>query len=348
MAMVQLAVLNAITAAVPGAGSLTPDEMASRDVAVIAAAHGVLSVLHPDAREGLDSLMAAELAGYNEEAVARGIGSGRSAASAILAERENDGWNAVVQHPPREVPGAWAPTPPAFADAIAAHWGDVTPFALEAPEQFRPGPPSGIETNAYLADLRNVFEVGEATSAARTQELTDAARFWVVAAAQGWNGAARQVGEASERTSLEYATVLAMLNIAIADALIACFDAKYFYDSWRPVTAIQAGALGSNPEWQPLIPTPPFPSYPSAHACAAGAAVAVLARIFGINGYNITLTSPTAPGITFTYSSFEAIADQIDDARIFGGIHTREDQLVGRLLGMRVGQYVYEALVAHH
>jgi hypothetical protein len=136
----------------------------------------------------------------------------------------------------------------------------------------------------------------------------------------------------------------AILNVAIADALIACFDAKYAYNKWRPVTAIQAGLDGMppNPEWLPLIATPPFPAYPSAHACAAGAAVEVLERTFGPDGHAITLTSATAPGVTFHYSSFKAIADQIDDARVYGGIHTREDQAVGRELGRKIGSFVNE------
>jgi hypothetical protein len=173
--------------------------------------------------------------------------------------------------------------------------------------------------------------------------MTDAARFWIISAVQGWNPVARQIAAGSSASLLDNARLLAVLNVAIADAIIACFDAKYAYDSWRPVTAIQAGVVGAAADWLPLIPTPSFPAYPSAHACGAGAALTVLSLTFGKGDQEIILTSPTAPGVQFEYRTFEEIADQIDDARIYGGIHTREDQSVGRLLGSRVGQYVFEA-----
>jgi hypothetical protein len=200
-----------------------------------------------------------------------------------------------------------------------------------------------IDSPAYLVDLREVLRVGRDTSTARSEELTNVAGFWIASAVQGWNPIARQVLAGGDGDLLDNARLLAMVNVAIADAIIACFDAKYTYDSWRPVTAIQAGTLGPAADWLPLLSTPPFPAYPSAHACGAGAAATVLTLTFGDDERSLTLTSPTAPGVEFAYRSFEAIADQIDDARIYGGIHTREDQAVGRLLGNRVGQFVFEA-----
>jgi hypothetical protein len=154
------------------------------------------------------------------------------------------------------------------------------------------------------------------------------------------------VSTAKQQTLLANTQTLALLNVAIADALIACFDAKYTYNTWRPVTAIRTGLGGIGPvaDWLPAIVTPPFPAYPSGHACAAGTAREVLERIFGPDGHAIELTSATAPGVTFRYASFKAIADQIDDARVYGGIHIREDQEVGGELGRKVGRFVYETL----
>ena len=149
---------------------------------------------------------------------------------------------------------------------------------------------------------------------------------------------------AKQQTLLANTQTFALLNVAIADALIACFDAKYTYNTWRPVTAIRAGlgVIGPVADWLPAIVTPPFPAYPSGHACAAGAARDVLERIFGPDGHAIELTSATAPSVTFRYASFKAVADQVDDARVYGGIHIREDQEVGGELGRKVGRSVYE------
>ncbi len=207
--------------------------------------------------------------------------------------------------------------------------------------------PNAYDSERYLAQLREVLEVGAASSTARPPEKTAAAKFWIGSAVQGWNPAARQAAVVARQTSLENARTLALLNVAIADALIACFDAKYTFNLWRPVTAIRTGIgdIKPMPDWLPLIATPPFPAYPSAHACAAGAAQEVLERRFGPDGQDIALTSSTAPGITFRYASFGGISDQIDDARVYGGIHTREDQAAGRALGKKVGRQVYDNFV---
>ena len=195
------------------------------------------------------------------------------------------------------------------------------PSPLRPGDQFRPGAPAAIDSPRYLKEMREVFEVGATNSSRRPPELTDAARFWQISGIQGWNPAARQVSTAKQQTLLANTQTFALLNVAIADALIACFDAKYTYNTWRPVTAIRAGLGGIGPvaDWLPAIAPPPFPAYPSGHACAAGAAREVLERIFGPDGHAIELTSATAPGVTFRYASFKAIADQIDDARVYGG-----------------------------
>jgi hypothetical protein len=242
--------------------------------------------------------------------------------------------------------GTWVPTPPANAPALLPHWGGLPPFALRSGSQFRPGPPAAIDSARHRDELREVRELGAASSRQRSPAQTDAARFWVASAVQLWNPAARQASAAKGQGITDRARALAMLNVAIADALIACFDAKFTYNGWRPITAIRAGADGAAPvaDWLPLIVTPPFPGYPSAHACAAGAAQDVLERIFGPAGHAIVLASPTAPGVSFRYASFAGIADQVDEARIHGGIHVRQDQEVGRAIGRSVGQYVYETL----
>lgn len=348
MAISQLAVLLAATKATNEAATAEVGETASPvspEAAVMAASHEALRALHPDSAPTLDAALARGLSAILEgDAKANGISIGRRAATSILEQQSGDGWNAEPNHTPGNGAGVWVPTPPKFAVALVPHWGKLTPFVLKSGNQFRPGAPSPIDSEANLKDLREVFDVGSQASSLRSAELTDVAHFWVASAVQGWNPAARQVSIASGHGLLDNARTFALLNAAIADGLIACFDAKYAYNSWRPVTAIQAGVgeIGPATEWLPLIPTPPFPAYPSAHACAAGAASAVLERTFGSDGHKIVLTSATAPGVEFSYASFAAIADQIDNARVYGGIHTREDQAVGRALGAKVGQFVFE------
>ena len=328
-----------------GIGAATPPF--SPDAAAISAAHDVIRTLHPESAASLEAALTAGLANILDgEPKVKGISLGRIAAAKMLERRKDDGWNATASYAPGSGRGIWVPTPPAHAAALLPHWGKVTPFALKTGDQFRPGAPAAIDSPRYLKELREVFEVGATNSSRRPPELTDAARFWQISGIQGWNPAARQVSTAKQQTLLANTQTFALLNVAIADALIACFDAKYTYNTWRPVTAIRAGLGGIGPvaDWLPAIVTPPFPAYPSGHACAAGAAREVLERIFGPDGHAIELTSATAPGVTFRYASFKAIADQIDDARVYGGIHIREDQEVGGELGRKVGRFVYETL----
>jgi hypothetical protein len=342
MAITQLAVLRALERAEGSRAAGTGTTEISSDAAVAAAAHAALSTLAPDSGATLDAALAAVRERVpNGPAEDEGVAVGEAAANAILAARAGDGWDATVEYAPSGAAGAWVPTPPAFAPALLPSWGKVTPFTLERPDQFRPAPPSSPASARYAAGLREVLEMGGETSDARPPEASRAAAFWTISAVQGWNPAARQVSTASRRSMGDNARLFALLNIAMADALIACFDAKYTYNTWRPVTAIRAGVgqIEPVPDWLPLLVTPPFPAYPSGHACAAGAAQEVLEGSFGSEGHDITLTSTAVPGASFTYASFAAIADQIDDARVYGGIHIREDQVAGRALGRAVARH---------
>lgn len=341
MAITQTAVLNAATVAhAEGAA-------ASVDAAVMTAAHDSLAVLVPDKATALDQALATDLATIQDGAPKdRGIAIGREAAAAILGARKDDGAAATVSYTPKEQPGYWQPTPPKFAPPVGTQWSQVTPFVLQSADLFRPPAPAAIDSSSYLAELRHVQEMGAANSSKRPPEKTDAAKFWVQSGSQGWSAAARQASLERKHTLLENAHNFALLNVAIADALIACFDAKYAYELWRPVTALQTGIgdIAPSPDWQPLIATPSFPAYPSGHACAAGAALTVLDKVYEPDGHKITLTSAVAPGVSFNYASFGEIADQIDDARIYGGIHTRQDQAAGRALGRAVAGYVLEKM----
>lgn len=321
---------------------------ASPEAAAIAAAHRALSALHPDAGDALDSLRAASLAEIEDDAARNsGIRVGIEAANAILALRADDGTDADVAYSPGTQPGAWQPTPPDFAPAYRPGLGTVRPFALEHGAQFRVGPPPPLHSFKYQRDYNEVKAVGEADSAERSQDRADVARFYeVTEPVPIYNPGARQVSEAQGRTLSYNARLFALLNMAIFDTAIAVFDSKYFYNFWRPVTAIQSAHLDGNrrtapdANWQPFVYSLPFPSYPSGHGGFAGAARRVLEHLLGEKGHAITLTNAALPDIVLRYASWKQIADDIDDARVYGGVHYRFDQESAARQGKRVGAYI--------
>ncbi len=351
-AITQLAVFEAVNSIEckyrPYRERIAARREASPEAAAIAAAHRALSVLHPDRAVTLDSLRAASLAEI-PEGVAReqGIQVGIQAADAIIALRADDGSNKPVPYTPGTEPGEWQPTPPDFAAAFGPGIGMVRPFSIKHGAQFRIKPPPPLRSGRYARDYYEVKTLGDTNATTRTKEQTDVARFYEVTdGVQLYNPAVRQVSHAQGKTLAEKARIFALLNIAIFDAVIAVFDSKYFYNFWRPATAIQAGNLDGNrstkqdPNWQPLIYTPPFPSYPSGHAGFGGAARRILESLLGKDGHTITLTHAALPDVVLHYSSWKEITDDVDDGRVFGGVHFRFDQEAAARQGKRVGRYV--------
>jgi hypothetical protein len=352
-AIVQLAVFEAVNA-IEGdyepylGGIIVAPLGASPDAAVIAAAHRTLMTLRPDAAVALDAARAASLAAIPEgQAKEDGIAVGEAAAIAMLLLRADDGWNSVVPYTPGTDPGDWQPTPPAFAAAFLPHWGQVTPFGLKAGSQFRLPPPPALHTGKYARDYNEVKLLGSLDSPFRPQDRTDVAIFYAAASpVQLFNSAARQVSAAQGQSLSENARIFALLGMAMGDAAIACWDTKYHYNLWRPLSAIRAGDTDGNPlteadaGWVPLITTPGFPSFASGHATVSGAAVAVLGRVYGQDGHAVTLTHPGAPGVVLDYTAWDEITDDVDDARVYGGIHFRFDQEAGAHQGRQVGRYI--------
>jgi hypothetical protein len=173
------------------------------------------------------------------------------------------------------------------------------------------------------------------------------ARFYAVTSPSYLlNSAARQVSEAKGRSLSDNARSLALLNMAANDALVASFNNKYTYNLWRPETAIRGAATDGNsktdpnPAYKPYILTPCFPSYPSNHASGTGAGTEMLRRLYGADGHSIDMSNPAVPGLSFHYSGFREISNDVDDARVYGGIHFRFDQDAGNLLGRSVATYV--------
>ena len=357
-AITQLAVFEAVNAVTgdyqPYLGTVPASPGASADAAAVAAAHRVLRNYVPGSAGVLDAARDTSLASIPAgPAKDMGIALGIAAADAMIAERSADGSAPPAFHvPPSSDPGEWQRTPscPA-AGGILRHWGNVTPFGIESSSQFRSDPPPALDSAQYAHDYNEVKLVGGQDSAARPQDRADVARFYAVVLAVGaWNPAVRQVAAARGTSLSENARALALLNMAISDGLVSVMETKYHYRLWRPETAIHAGGVDGNdkteadPTFVPFITAPCFPGYSSAHASASYAARRVAEHVYGEDGYTIVLASSGFPGVTLTYGTFGDITKDIDDARVYGGIHFRFDQVAGAHQGKEIGKYIYK----HH
>jgi hypothetical protein len=348
-AITQLAVFEAVNSIVgdyrPYLGTIVAPAGASPEAAAIAAAYRTLVTLRPGSAVALDAARTASLLAIPDgPAKDDGIAVGEAAALAMLQLRAGDGWDDIVAYTPGTGPGDFQPPP---AGAFLPGWGLVTPFGIEDGSQFRLPAPPALETGRYANDFNEVRLLGSLNSPFRSQDRTDVARFYAASSpVQVFCSAARQVSAAQGKSLSENARIFALLAMAMGDASIACWDTKYHYNFWRPMTAIRAGDTDGNaltdpdPTWVPLITTPGHPSYASGHATVSGASVAVLERVFGKRGHVITLTHPALPGIELDYTAWNEITYDIDDARIYGGIHFRFDQEVGAHQGRQVGAYI--------
>jgi hypothetical protein len=323
---------------------------ASPEAAAIAAAHQVLSNYFPGQVNTLDDLRARSLATIPDgTAKTAGIAVGQAAAAAMITQRANDGSGMPFPYAPHTAIGFWQPTPPAFAAATFLHWGRMTPFGIARADQFRPRPPPALTSSRYRRDYNEVKEVGDTLSNIniRPQYLINVVRYVAMTSpTQIWNSVAIQVSEAERLSLAENARLFALLNMAIADAAIVVFEAKYVYNLWRPVTAIRAADIDRNPGTEPdpafntFIATPPYPSYPSGAGGLGNAGRSLLERVFGRGRHPITLSNPSLQGVTFQYTKLRHITDDLGDARIYGGIHFRFDQEASEVLGERVAAYV--------
>jgi hypothetical protein len=353
-AMTQVAVFEAVNSIIgdydPYREKLEAPRDASPEVAAIAAAHGVLTKVFPEKASQLDAARDKSLAAIAEgSGKTHGIAVGEAAANAMVALRANDGFEESVPYAPGTEPGDYQPTPPDFTPAFMPGLGKVATFAIRNGRQFRSAPPPGLRSKQYARDYDEVKRVGEAQSTERPEDRTRVARFYEATDADGvYYPAARQMSAVHGHTLSQNARLFALLAIGIWDSAVACFETKYHFNVWRPVTAIRAGDTDGNhktepdPKWQAAVFTPPFPAYPSGHASFGGAARVILEREFGPDSHSITLSNPLVPDIVLRYDTFKQITDDIDDARIFGGVHYRFDQEAGALLGRRIGEYILE------
>jgi hypothetical protein len=318
---------------------------ASREAAACAAAHETLVNLFPSRISSFDALHAAILAGIPDGPhKSAGIVWGEFVANQILAARANDGSTAIVPPPGGSGPGVWVPTPPAFLPYALPQWGFVTPFAMTSSSQFRPPGPPSLDSQRYAADYDEVKELGAAVGSTRTEEQTEIALFWADGAGTEtppghWNSIAQTIAAAEGNRLEENARLFALLNIAMADAAICAWDAKYTFDFWRPVTAIAFAEPELN--WMSFIVTPPFPDYVSGHSTFSAAAAAVLPLFYGTEDLPFIIGSDFLPDVYRSFPTPLAAAGEAGDSRVYGGIHFRSASEDGLQAGISIGDWTY-------
>ena len=319
----------------------------SAEAAVIAAAHGSLLRLAPAERPMLDAALSVSLSGIADgQGKADGTALGQQIAEKTLALRSGDGAAVKVAFTAKPGPGQYQLTPPQSLPAILAQWGSVAPFVLRTKSGLDMKGAPAFTTAQFARDFDEVRSVGARNSTTRTADQTAAAIFWTVQTAVPWHAAARAASAAKGLSLSENARLFALLSMASADSQIIAFAEKYNRPHWRPITAIRAAtdlnmtALKGDIGWEPLLATPPHPEYPSAHAMFSGAAEAVLRGFFGNDEVDVSVTAPGPFGVTRTYRKFSELTAEVDNARVWGGIHFRSADVDGSEIGRKIGEIV--------
>jgi|SRR5215813_2791812 len=336
-----------------------PDASGSLRAAAAKAGHDALLGLFPGQVVSLEAAYKEFMTTNGIDLDDPGVSVGAQAAADILALRSNDG-----RFPPNQVPflgsteiGQWRPTPsllpglpPSFAPGLAPWIAAVKPFTLRSNSQFRVDPPPDLTSETWSSDYNEVKTMGSLTSAARTPEQTEIGYFWADSGPVLWQNALRYIAYTYLNDAGDSARMYALAEAALADAQIACWESKYFYNFWRPITAIRVGNQDDNsetevdPDWQPLINTPNFPEYPSGHASTSGAVSRVLRLFFGTDELNfqMTTTNPNALQKTRYFTRFSQAENEVVNARVYVGIHYRNTDRVSRAQGLRVANWVFK------
>jgi hypothetical protein len=251
-------------------------------------------------------------------------------------------WNCVATMARRS-----PPTCISAAQSLLPGWGRITPWVIRSGSQFRPDPPPALDSERYARDYNEILHIGALTNSPRTDEQTGIALFWRASPTALWNPILREAVETHHLDLSATARVMALFYLAAADASVACWDAKYAYDFWRPQPAIARGdedgnnATSLDAAWRPLVPTPPHPEYPSGHTTNSGAMAFTLSLIFDdAPGFVIEATSSTNPGFVRRWSTFSEGVEEVIDARVYSGIHFRTADEVGARMGRQVARFV--------
>jgi hypothetical protein len=338
--------------------TVVPGATGSPSAAAAKAGHDTLVGLFPLQSATLDAAYANFLESNGIDPLDAGTAVGALAAANMLALRANDG--RFPASPPPFLGGItigeWRPTPsllpgspPSLAPGLTPWVASVRPFTMTRDSQFRIGPPPALSSETWAEDYNEVKSVGALLSTTRTAEQTDMAYFWADSGPVLWQNALRYISGNYLNDTGDSARMYALAEAAVADAQIACWDTKYFYEFWRPITAIRLGdqdgnpATGVDPGWQPLINTPNFPEYPSGHADISGAISHMLRLFFGsdVLSFQMTTTNTLALQKTRAFTRFSQAEQEVVDARVYSGIHYRNSDTTARAQGRRVSNWVF-------
>ncbi len=345
MALVQTAVFeatNAITKRYPASGlNLQAAPGASVDAAVAAANRGVLLKLLAPQQAAIDTAYQAALAKLPDgPAKTEGVAVGERAAAAVLELRAADVLTPAETYRPHTTAGAYVPT---VLPAVL-QWPQRKPWLMTSPAQFRPGPPPPLTSEVWARDFNEVKALGGKSSAQRTAEQTEIARFWEATLPPIYHGVIRSVANMPGRVPTQNARLFAAVTQAQDDAVIAVFEAKYHYNLWRPVTAIRNADIDGNdatqrdPSWVPYIDTPMHPEYPCAHCIIAAVTGSVLQAEIGAGPTpTLTTTSYTAKGAARSWTKTDDFIQEVANARVYDGVHYRNSTEVGTAMGKRIG-----------
>jgi hypothetical protein len=349
LALLHVAMFDAVTAITgdrrPDAAGEPATAAASPYAAAVAAGYRVLLAEFPTQQPGLqltyDALLTAEPDSARRRA---GIAVGGDVAQRLLASRAHDGRNAVIPYVPGAGAGVWVPTPPGFLAVTTAFLAKVTPFTMASPAQFRPSGPPAFGSRKWLADYEEVKSLGARDGSARTVEQTATALFWEPLAGTVWVPSIRRTAREQRLALPSSARFHAAAFAAFADGLIACWDAKFQFNFWRPVTAIHdADADGHpstvpDPGWEPLAVTPSFPEYPSGHACASAAVAHTIEHFFQ---YPVIIPARNVvTGDERLYRRASEIVDEVVEARMLLGLHFRSGDEDGAEIGRRIARQI--------
>jgi hypothetical protein len=341
---------------------------ASKEAAAATAAYRVLSSIvstvpasipfpnRDSLLQALDTAYDASLAAIPERPFkTQGIAAGNAAAEAMIAARQDDGRFGPSQWVPNPAPGHWQPLvdPTTMQPVLdpTAWVGGVKPFLIESSSQFRTDGPQALSSAAWAEEFNEVKALGSVDSTTRTAEQTQIALFWQSAGGPAllWSAVARNlVADATHGVDIaDSARLLAMMNLAGADAAINCWNDKYYFDFWRPWNAIPRAAEDGNaatepePGWTPLLAAP-YPEHPSGHLCLDGAHLRVLQTFFGTDEIGFDVTSSRFPGAPRHFDRFSQPLEEIIEARIWAGLHFRTGDVQAEVLGRNVADYMAE------
>jgi hypothetical protein len=283
-----------------------------------------------------------------------GIAWGERVAKLVLEKISTAGFNKPIpgKYSSTE-PGKWRETPSQFRPPLLPFWGRVTPFVMTAQDQFRAPPPESLGSEAYAEELAFVAKTGARDNAARTEDETLSTPFWnddlgTSTPPGHWNMIAEDLARRKNLSTPEAARLFALLNFAQADSAISCWETKYFYNVWRPETALREINAQLNPkavaipDFIPNMPSPPFPSYTSGHSTFSAAGARLLALFFGTDDIEFSVTSDALPGAVRRFKKLSDAQREAGMSRVWGGIHTMPDNLEAQKVGLKIADWTFE------